>query len=608
MASLGELERAVHGAAVGRRRAGRGDRAARRAGRPRGRADHRAHRADPAGAEGLRRPRRRAAPPVLAPAPAARTTPPSSCTRCSASPPTGRPCWPGSSAASTPTRRGCCASCCAGRRRALTRPRRRAARHRGRRSPSWPRCWPGRCRPLLARARWPRRDPLVALVCWQAIGLAGGLSIIGALLVHGLAPWGHSLPEAGWSLAAPGSPAARPGARRPLGRADPGRGAGRRAARRAGALLGAHRPHPPAAPGAAGAGRPAVGGAARTPGCSTTRRRWRSASRAPGRCWCSPRAWSPSWTTASWPPSSRTSGRTCAEHHHLLLLPFVAWEAALPVLPAAARAHAAVRELVEMRADDVALTLAAGPDAAAHAGAGDRRGRRRWGSGAGGALAVTGGAVGARVGGCSNPRSRCRPCAVAALAGAALLLLLPTALLVAPALPEESAGCGRDGESPGPLGLRAGVRGGLRRPRTGRDPVGAALPASVDDAGPVGGSLRPASRMAAAPHRRRPAGLAPRGRGAARVQRADRIVLRAGRVGPRDAPPAAGPVVADPAPRGRTAVRPGSRREGPGVGARHERSSTTAAASERIVGARIKRAGCGCARTMSPDVDAPRTP
>ena len=25
----------------------------------------------------------------------------------------------------------------------------------------------------LARARWPRRDPLVALVCWQAIGLAG---------------------------------------------------------------------------------------------------------------------------------------------------------------------------------------------------------------------------------------------------------------------------------------------------------------------------------------------------------------------------------------------------------------------------------------------------
>src|ERR671916_1563938 len=51
---------------------------------------------------------------------------------------------------------------------------------------------------LLARAGWPGRDPLTALLCWQAVGLAGGLSIIGALLVHGLAPWGHSLPEAWW--------------------------------------------------------------------------------------------------------------------------------------------------------------------------------------------------------------------------------------------------------------------------------------------------------------------------------------------------------------------------------------------------------------------------
>src|SRR3954452_20686354 len=53
---------------------------------------------------------------------------------------------------------------------------------------------------LLGRARWPGRDPLVALVCWQAIGRAGGLSIIGALLVHGLAPWGYCLPEAGWAV------------------------------------------------------------------------------------------------------------------------------------------------------------------------------------------------------------------------------------------------------------------------------------------------------------------------------------------------------------------------------------------------------------------------
>jgi len=34
----------------------------------------------------------------------------------------------------------------------------------------------------LGRARWPARDPRVALVCWQAVGLAGGLSLLGAAL------------------------------------------------------------------------------------------------------------------------------------------------------------------------------------------------------------------------------------------------------------------------------------------------------------------------------------------------------------------------------------------------------------------------------------------
>ena len=62
---------------------------------------------------------------------------------------------------------------------------------------------------LMGRARWPARDPVVALVCWQAVGLAGGLSIVGALLVHGLAPWGHFLPEAGWALLT-GEPAVDP--------------------------------------------------------------------------------------------------------------------------------------------------------------------------------------------------------------------------------------------------------------------------------------------------------------------------------------------------------------------------------------------------------------
>src|SRR5436190_2257078 len=43
---------------------------------------------------------------------------------------------------------------------------------------------------LLARARWPGRDPVGALLLWQAIGLAGGLALLGAGLIYGLAPLG----------------------------------------------------------------------------------------------------------------------------------------------------------------------------------------------------------------------------------------------------------------------------------------------------------------------------------------------------------------------------------------------------------------------------------
>ena len=48
----------------------------------------------------------------------------------------------------------------------------------------------------LSRARWPGRDPVGALLVWQAVGLAGGLSLLGAGVVYGLAPLGDSLPAA----------------------------------------------------------------------------------------------------------------------------------------------------------------------------------------------------------------------------------------------------------------------------------------------------------------------------------------------------------------------------------------------------------------------------
>ncbi|MFJ5859807.1 M56 family metallopeptidase [Pseudarthrobacter sp. NPDC092439] len=46
---------------------------------------------------------------------------------------------------------------------------------------------------LLSRARWPARSPFTAMVLWQAIALAGGLSMIGAMLVYGLEPIGENL-------------------------------------------------------------------------------------------------------------------------------------------------------------------------------------------------------------------------------------------------------------------------------------------------------------------------------------------------------------------------------------------------------------------------------
>jgi Zn-dependent protease with chaperone function len=49
---------------------------------------------------------------------------------------------------------------------------------------------------VLAKADWPSRAPATALVLWQAIALAGALSMIGSLLTFGLIPFGPDLPSA----------------------------------------------------------------------------------------------------------------------------------------------------------------------------------------------------------------------------------------------------------------------------------------------------------------------------------------------------------------------------------------------------------------------------
>lgn len=57
----------------------------------------------------------------------------------------------------------------------------------------------------LARAAWPMRAPVVALLVWQAVGLAGGLSMIGALALTGFAVapdrlWLAAIPAAAFAV------------------------------------------------------------------------------------------------------------------------------------------------------------------------------------------------------------------------------------------------------------------------------------------------------------------------------------------------------------------------------------------------------------------------
>jgi Zn-dependent protease with chaperone function len=286
----------------------------------------------------------------------------------------------------------------------------------------------------LARAAWARRDPVVALVCWQAVGLAGGLSMIGALLVHGLAPWAHSVPGAIGAVLT-GRPAH-----------DPVRG-DHWAALTLACVLAAE-----------------LLGVLALSWVRTARARRRhrdllelvvrpSAEVPDARllehpapvAFCIPGA-RPLLVLSSGMVAELDEAQLAAvveherahlrERHHLLLLPFVAWEAALPVLPAAARAHRAVRALVEMRADDVALRALSGPSARrtlarAIVAAAGSAGSEVPSS----ALAVTGSVLGDRVVRLLEP-PRPLPARArwSALVAATLLLLAPTLLLVLPAI------------------------------------------------------------------------------------------------------------------------------------------------------------------------------
>src|ERR1700749_314938 len=47
-----------------------------------------------------------------------------------------------------------------------------------------------RCAHAMPRVSWPRRSPAAAILLWQALGLAGGLAAVGAVLAVGVSGGG----------------------------------------------------------------------------------------------------------------------------------------------------------------------------------------------------------------------------------------------------------------------------------------------------------------------------------------------------------------------------------------------------------------------------------
>jgi Zn-dependent protease with chaperone function len=182
----------------------------------------------------------------------------------------------------------------------------------------------------LARSRTALRHPVAALLAWQAVGACTGLAAVGAALaigtgdgMLGVAGLGAGALLAGYLLAVSAWVTVRTLARRRSHRD----------------LLDLVAAPLPALPG----GRLLVSG---TP----------VAYCLPGR---RPRVVLTSAVLACLEPAALSAvvaheRAHLNQRHHLVLLPFAAWHAALPFLPAARTARASVAFLVEALADDTA--------------------------------------------------------------------------------------------------------------------------------------------------------------------------------------------------------------------------------------------------------------
>ncbi len=304
---------------------------------------------------------------------------------------------------------------------------------------------------LLSKAQWPARSPFTAMLLWQAIALAGGLSMIGAMLVYGLEPIGDNLLAGLRALAGMvlfNAPTTALGFWHIF-------------ALSAAALLTAHlvftllltyykierqrRRHREllallASPSAEGTGTLVISHDSPVAYCLPGGAR-------------SVTVLSDGLMAALEPAELRAvlihENAHLSQRHHLLLWAFAAWRQALPWLPTTRLAQEAVNSLIEMLADDVALkteskaTLIKAIAIVASGSAGAARDAELQSGAPSLALAGIDSASGSdsarttasRVSRLLSPQPQLpSPVRSLVLAGCVLLLALPTALLVVPGL------------------------------------------------------------------------------------------------------------------------------------------------------------------------------
>ncbi|GAA1050755.1 M56 family metallopeptidase [Arthrobacter russicus] len=290
---------------------------------------------------------------------------------------------------------------------------------------------------LLSRAQWPRRSPASAMILWQAIGLAGGLSMIGAMLTWGLAPLGSNIFSASHRLIDIVFFNA------PIG----GLRFWHAFALSAAGLLGAHllftllltyvriqRQR--------GRHRELLlllsSPSAEQPGTVVINHRMPVAYCLPGGA-RSVTVLSDGLLELLKPEELRAvlthENTHLTQRHHLLLWAFAAWKSALPWLPTSKLAQRSVNELIEMLADDAALTVVSEPvlvRSIALVASGSLEGSSH-------AVPLEGfdteATTASRIQRLINPEPPLStPLQALVLAASVLLLAAPTALLVLPAL------------------------------------------------------------------------------------------------------------------------------------------------------------------------------